>query len=127
MFPSFEMYHEVKLSQVSIMERDLYKVSWIEPRSGEPDAFLCYLNPGEGTKVIRSILYEQTARCSDLICQSGSHGYKAEMVWKEDVEINLKGNKSAQLWSVYTSSLCLMCRAAYSDADSDLIPERIRS
>lgn len=123
MFPSENFWKKVRLKLDENMPR--YAVHWrppLHPDNAEAPLIM-FLNPGEGRNVIRTVLVEYMlySMKPDAECKAGHHGYIAQIAWENDMKTS---RKTVQLWSVYTTDMCLTCLVNMNVTDPDLIPDR---
>lgn len=122
MFPTEDLFIRVLLERVDALPR--YRVTWAYDLEVQ---FLCFLNPGEGRRVIRNIFIEnmKTSKVEEQTCRAPHHSVHAELTWQEMTRLSHK--RSAQYWSIYTTGQCLTCAKVDPTADPDLVPEQQRS
>lgn len=121
MFPTEGLWAKVTLSKDQKFDRFL--VEW-------KTMFVCYLNPGEGRKVIRSILWEKCTTYLNKMavsigkppdCSSSSHSMSAQLKWEKSTT---NGRFNAQRWSLYTTKMCIQCNHDALSIGDDLAPPR---
>jgi hypothetical protein len=89
--------------------------------------FLGFLNRGEGRGVLRQMIIDNLQLLvaqKKPICNSTRHGYKAELLWGEDMKRTwTEVEKIAQYWSVINTQQCLTCSTSHASSWDDLIPD----
>lgn len=123
MFPTTNLWTEVKLYLPENTPVLRYRVVW--PEKDWPT--ICFINPGEGRNIIRTSLldYMLGDPTRQKECSASHHGYNAQHVWENDTKPKNK-NVWPQMWSVYTTGLCLVCKNV-NPTNPDLVPPNQRT
>jgi hypothetical protein len=126
MFPSENIWTSVILTPYGT-KFPRYVVEWeTDPNSPGSTVFICYLNPGEGRSVIRSVLWDRMwgNKRRRKECVMPHHSYLAQVLWTRDMKLlDTIPRKAAQIWSVYYTGQCLHC-ALNDGLGDDLVPDR---
>jgi hypothetical protein len=121
MFPTFNIWTQVKLYFPEDTPVPRYRVVWIDHAPVWPT--ICFINPGEGRNIIRASLVDYMLGDSNKQkeCSAPHHGFQAQTIWERETR---EGNSKLwpQLWSVYTTGKCLTCSKIDPSSDPDLVP-----
>lgn len=90
---------------------------------GEREDFIGFIHPGEGRRILRTMLFDWFAGNVDenIECDSKAHSYAAQMRWEADGKNHIKS--LAQRWSAWYTGSCLFCSSGGSNDFSDLVPD----
>jgi hypothetical protein len=92
------------------------------------DKEVCIISPSEGRMVIRSALFSLMLGDFDFnrSCSASTHSPREEMIWNKEVRQSDPNStdKVAQLWTVYTTGICIPCNEKIEQALSGLTPDR---
>lgn len=97
----------------------------LPPPAGQGEV-LCYLMPGDGLAVVRSILLDRVREATKTVpvkCNSGKHNFKEEMHFQK--ARNAKATRLVEYTAIVMKGACTACLAkgVVNFDDDDLIPD----
>lgn len=125
--PKENQWAKIMLGELTAVGRKIFLIRYDSAGLYPPDkdtTQIGYASPGEGRLTFRSVIlewfYTTEIYCHGKTCSSLAHSYEAQNYWEACWKD--KGLKLAQLWSIYETTMCLVCAKKVASFD-DLIPD----